>query len=747
MSSAEQITSTVASQTQQSHFAQLYGADERVLAINVGKYLFEGLQRREAVLVIATQQHTAAFVRQLQRLGADPNRAIKEERLLLLDAETTLGTIMTGGQPDPTLFRRMIAGALDTLRGAAEGAGKRAYGELVGVLWQRGEYSAAIRLEELWNELLAPAGLQLFCGYPIDIFASEFHSHNVEQVLQNHTHLLPTGEDADLERAVHQALEDFAFTAGTPVVDAPSCANSIVLPKPEKAILALRIDAPEQAHEILTHARRYYEGEKRFRILIENSSDAILLMSPQRDILYASSSTRRVLGYAPQEITGRDCLDLLHPADREHGSRSIARALANPHSPVQFEARALSRNGACTSVEITVTDLSDEPAVGGMVWNYRDISERKRAEQALRDGERRLAAREAYLQTLLDSMPECVKVVGRDGEVLEMNTAGLRMLEADSPDQVIGKCFYPLITEADRSAFQCLNESVFEGGPGGSLEFSILGFKGGHRIFETYAVPLRDASDHVIGALSVTRDITQRKAADIALRHANEGLEQFAYAAAHDLQEPIRNVVLYTELLEKRYRNKLDEDANEFMSITVASAQRMQTLIQDLLAYTRSLDRPSEEQPATDANEVVQEVLGNLRTAIDTAGAEIVCSSLPKLPIYRVHLVQLLQNLVGNALKYRSEGPARVEISAVETPAEFVVSVRDNGIGIPADHRERIFGVFKRLHGRNVPGNGIGLAICQRIISHYAGRIWVESQEGLGSTFIFTLPRKHLCQS
>jgi light-regulated signal transduction histidine kinase (bacteriophytochrome) len=253
---------------------------------------------------------------------------------------------------------------------------------------------------------------------------------------------------------------------------------------------------------------------------------------------------------------------------------------------------------------------------------------------------------------------------------------------------------------------------------------------------------LRDDADHVIGALSATRDITERKAAEVALRHANEGLEQFAYAAAHDLQEPIRTVALYTELLARRYQDKLDDAANEFMKITVEGARRMQTLVQDLLAFTRSLDKPQDEDATADANEVVKEVVENLRTAIGTTGATILWGGLPKLPVYRVHLVQLLQNLVGNALKYRSERQPRIEISATEMPDEYTVAVQDNGIGIPDHQRERVFGIFKRLHGRAIPGNGIGLAICHRIVSHYRGRIWVDSREGVGSTFSFSLPRR-----
>ena len=726
-----------------THSIQLYGADEHCLTVNVARYIGDGLRRGEGVLVIAEPAHTSEFLRELQMLGAEPYGAVQQKQLMFLDAETTLDTLLVGGQPDRTLFERVVGGAVRDLRGGNEVLEKRAYGEMVGVLWRRGDPSAALRLEQLWNEFLTSAKLQIFCGYPIDIFSPEFQSAAVEQLLLSHTHVMSTGVESDLERAVRLALEDVApANSGIRFGDGPAFLARVVIPKAENAILALQDRAPDSAQEVLTRARRYYATEKRFRALLENSSDAVLLIDPDGVILYASPSTAKVLGYLPEEIGGSICFDLIHPDDCDVARRSLAAVSTAPRRPLEFEMRMRDGAGGWRCVESTVTDLSRDQAVGGIVWNCRDITGRRAAEQALQDNQRRLASRERHLQAVLDSMPECVKVLGRNGEVLEMNAAGLRMLEADSPEQVLGRCVYPVIDEADRAAFQALNESVFSDGPGGALEFSITGLKGSRRTFETHVAPLRDESERIVGSLSCTRDVTERKAAEVALRRANEGLEQFAYAAAHDLQEPIRNVILYTEMLADRYRHRLDRQGCEFMRTTIEGARRMEALVHDLLAYARSLDKPDNKQPGTDANEVAGDVLLNLRTAIEGASAEVLCGTLPVLPIYRAHLVQLLQNLVGNALKYRGKGPPRIEISASERTEGFIVTVRDNGPGIPAAQRERIFGIFKRLHDRTVPGNGIGLAICRRIISHYEGRIWVESQEGEGSAFVFTLPRQ-----
>jgi PAS domain S-box-containing protein len=236
-------------------------------------------------------------------------------------------------------------------------------------------------------------------------------------------------------------------------------------------------------------------------------------------------------------------------------------------------------------------------------------------------------------------------------------------------------------------------------------------------------------------------DITEHNAITQALRLANADLEQFAYAAAHDLQEPIRNVGLYTQLLARHCAGKLDGTAAKFLNLTLDNSVRMQTLIQDLLAYTSALaNNGSVGEQRADANEVMEDVLKNLSAAVDATAAEVVCDPLPTVPIPAAQLAQVLQNLVSNALKYRSDRRPRVQISAERKDKDWVFTVRDNGIGIPPQYHDRIFKVFRRLHGREIPGTGIGLAICERVVTHHGGRIWVESEPGRGSAFRFTVP-------
>src|SRR5215813_7645021 len=224
------------------------------------------------------------------------------------------------------------------------------------------------------------------------------------------------------------------------------------------------------------------------------------------------------------------------------------------------------------------------------------------------------------------------------------------------------------------------------------------------------------------------------------LRRSNEELQQFAYVASHDLQEPLRMVTNYVQLLAQRYQGQLDSEAQEFIGYAVEGAQRMKALIDDLLAYSRVNIRERLVVP-TDSGAVLQQTLQNLHMQIAESGATVTADSLPKVSADRMQLGLLWQNLLSNALKFRGQEPPRVHVSARHQGNEWVFSVRDNGIGMEPRHTERIFQMFQRLHTRQeYPGTGIGLAICRKIVERHGGRIWVESEPGRGTTFFFTLP-------
>jgi len=226
------------------------------------------------------------------------------------------------------------------------------------------------------------------------------------------------------------------------------------------------------------------------------------------------------------------------------------------------------------------------------------------------------------------------------------------------------------------------------------------------------------------------------------LQRSNEELQQFAYVVSHDLQEPLRVVASYVQQLAERYQDKLEAEANELISYALDGAKRMQQLIVDLLAYSR-IDTTGQEFAPTDCEGVLQRVLSDLRVAIEESGAEVTHDPLPQVMADNVQLGQVLQNLLGNAIKFRSQEPPRIHVSARQEGQQWVFSVRDNGIGINPRYAERIFGIFERLHPRTeYPGTGIGLAICKKIVERHGGQIWVESEPGKGAAFFFTLPIK-----
>lgn len=225
------------------------------------------------------------------------------------------------------------------------------------------------------------------------------------------------------------------------------------------------------------------------------------------------------------------------------------------------------------------------------------------------------------------------------------------------------------------------------------------------------------------------------------LSRSNEDLRQFAYAASHDLQEPLRTVGNFTELLSQRMKNVEDQDAQEFMSYIIDGVRRMNTLVKDLLAYSQVSHGHIESVNLASADAVFQAAVMNLSVAIRESGATVTHDPLPDVLIDFGQLTQIFQNLIGNAIKYKGEQPPVVHVSAEEKETHWIFSFRDNGIGIDPAYKDQVFGIFKRLHGREYPGTGMGLAICKKIIDRYGGEMWVESQPSEGSDFRFSIPK------
>jgi PAS domain S-box-containing protein len=260
--------------------------------------------------------------------------------------------------------------------------------------------------------------------------------------------------------------------------------------------------------------------------------------------------------------------------------------------------------------------------------------------------------------------------------------------------------------------------------------------------------PIKDAAGQIIGASKIARDITNQMRDQRALREANDSLkrsnadlEHFAYSASHDLQEPLRMVSTYAELLQRKFQGSLGTTGDEYIRFILSGAARMEQLLRDLRVFVQASVFDEKPLENVDANVALDAALQDLRRAVDASGATITRGALPLVHLHAFQMEQLFQNLISNAIRYRAEESPRVHVCAEPLGAQWKFSIRDNGIGVDPRYKDQIFGIFKRLHTYDdYPGTGMGLAICQRIIESNGGRIWVESEPGQGSTFLFTVP-------
>jgi PAS domain S-box-containing protein len=368
------------------------------------------------------------------------------------------------------------------------------------------------------------------------------------------------------------------------------------------------------------------KAEQKFRSVLEAAPDAMIISDEEGCISLANSQAELMFAFPREELIGQN-LRMLVPEWSGHARPGSEKRLGWMASPTELWARR--KNGHQFPVEISLSPLQTEEGLL-LTSAIRDITERRRADEAIRE-----------LNATLEQ-----RVAERTQELLRSNEA---------------------------------------------------------------------------------------------LRQSNDDLNQFAYAASHDLQEPLRMVALYSQMLQRKYFGQLDGSADQYISYIVGGARRMEMLLKDLLTYSQTGQSTEGPAETVDFIDVIRKVLLNLQASVEQSGAMITWDTIPAVHAHEIRLVQLLQNLVGNAIKYRGDDPPRIHIAARWAEREWVLSVEDNGIGIAPEYAQQIFKIFKRLHGQDYPGTGIGLAICQRIVETYGGRIWVESK-GKGSCFYFTLP-------
>jgi len=493
------------------------------------------------------------------------------------------------------------------------------------------------------------------------------------------------------------------------------------------------------------------ESQARYKLIAEGSNDGLWDYDLQTNQVYYSPRWKRALGFEDDEFpnTSDEWFKRVHHEDSNQATEAFQAYVEGLRPVFELEYRILHKDGTyrwMLSRGACLRDANGQPC--RLAGSHTDITERKQAESALRENAE-------MLRLLLKYAPAAIAMLDKDMKyqlvsrrwLKDYNLYNLKSCEpAICYPNVIGKSHYEVFPEVPERWKQ-IHQRCLQGAVENCEEDVFVRANGKKDWLKWEIHPWTDSEGQISGLIMVSEVITERRKAKERLQrlnekllHSNRDLEQFAYVASHDLQEPLRAVNSYAQLLARKYQGHLDAKADKYIEYMVEGATRMQQLINDLLSFSRVGTHGKNLEPTACEN-VLSQVLANLKVAIAESMTVVTHDALPIVTGDETLLMQLLQNLIANAIKFRREEPPRVHISAVQEENEWNFSVRDNGIGMETEYFERIFTIFQRLHSRSeYPGTGIGLAVCKKIVEHHRGRIWVESTLGVGTTFHFTIP-------
>jgi PAS domain S-box-containing protein len=475
-----------------------------------------------------------------------------------------------------------------------------------------------------------------------------------------------------------------------------------------------------------------------YRVMVEQMHEGTVTLGADRLILYSNPQFTKMMGMPAHSATGTGFDSFLRPADAKTLAALIEAAAAHSYSTGELD--LCTPAGNVIPVGLSVTPL-DVAGMQNMCVLVSDLREQRRNEAVHKE--------ERLSRLILEQTGEAIVVIDPQGIVIRRSESADRLARQPvlmSPFERV----FPLSSsgvpfETARILYAARTGENIRG-----LEVQMLRPNGEKCALLVSVSPLPFDESQQLGGVITLTDISERKRSEEALAiqagelaKSNSDLRQFAYSASHDLREPLRQLAVFSELLQAKYQAQLAGEAGDLIKHAVDSAHRMEGLLKDLLAYTQAADAPQGVVASTDANEVCRKTLAIFEDKIAESAACVNCHPLPMLAVHEVHLTQLFQNLIGNALKYHSQAPPRIDISAERWGGMWKLTVADNGIGIDPAYQNQVFGIFQRLHGGSkYSGSGIGLAICQKLVQRYGGRIWVESEPGHGSRFMFTLPEK-----
>lgn len=478
-------------------------------------------------------------------------------------------------------------------------------------------------------------------------------------------------------------------------------------------------------------------GEEQLRLIIEAAPSGMIMVDRHGKIVLVNSQIENLFGYDRSELLGQAVEILVPHSSRDQHPGYRDSFFSDPKARAMGVGRdlyGLHKDGRKISVEIGLNPVimeGEQLVVASIV----DITERKRAEDRFR--------------LVIEAAPSGMLMVDRAGKIVLVNSQIERLFGYDR-SELLAQSVELLVPQASREKHPGFRESFFADPTARAMGIGrdLFGLrKDGTQVpVEIGLNPLFSQGERFVLASVV--DISERKRAEELLREkvtelqrSNEDLQQFAYVCSHDLQEPLRVIANYTQLIAKRYQGSLDDKGNQFFGFIVDATKRMQGLINDLLLYSRVQTRQQEFRDAN-CTEAVRAALANLKVAVQETGAQVEFGDLPTVKADVLQLTQLFQNLLSNAIKFRSGEAPRIQIAATKEGSNWRFIVRDNGLGLDMKYADRIFVIFQRLHSKEAyPGSGIGLAICKKIVERHGGSIWAESELGKGTTFEFTLPQ------
>ena len=513
----------------------------------------------------------------------------------------------------------------------------------------------------------------------------------------------------------------------------------------------------------VTHGSAEQPLQDRMKILLvdDNRENLVSLEASLESLgqsLVLAQSGMEALRYLLEDDFAAILLDVKMPEMDGFQTAELIRARKRSrHTPILFLTGYKSDEHLFRGYDLGAVDFLFKPIVPEILRSKVGVFvELSRNTALLRRQTEVLGKAEQKFRSLLEAAPDAMIISAEDGRISLVNSQ-VEVFFGFRREELIGEDVRRLVPD--------WSVHVSNAAPGSQTQMELWAQKkNGHQFpVEISLSPLQTEEGLLV--TTAIRDITQRRRAEDAvrelnltleqrvaertqellrsneaLRQSNDDLNQFAYAASHDLQEPLRMVALYSQMLQRRYGDKLQADADEYISYIVGGARRMEQLLRDLLSYSQTGSSGEGPIHPVDVAGALRKVMLNLQASIDQNRASVTCDSLPVVHAHEIRIVQLLQNLVGNAIKYRSTEPPKIHVRAEHREADWMFSVEDNGIGIDGEYATEVFRIFRRLHGQAYPGTGIGLAICQRIVEGYGGRIWVESAPGQGSRFCFTFP-------